>query len=603
MRVFVSVIFLTLLAAPAASAAPGDLDPTFAGGAGTERFFPSEETIGLSAVAVQPDGKIVLAGEENPGSVIVVRLLANGEFDPGFGAGGKVTTPFPGGFGEARAVAIQPDGKIVIAGEAKGALNGDFLAARYEADGTPDAGFGGGDGIEIVPVGAGEDRAEDLWLGTGGRIFLTGESRLAPNGVAAGVAVLGPNGKPDPGFSTDGVTTIETTPTEKADEGEGIVEQPDGKILIADSTGNGAGNGFTLVRLLAAGTLDPSFSGDGIVRTVIPPGKPEGADGRSTDLALLPDGRIVAAGYGFDEVGPTMKLDSKFAAVRYLADGEPDITFGGAGTGIFSRQAGEGEDAARAIALAPGGKLVLSGNYDAAPSNSSIAAMRLDPSGLVDPGFGSSGLVLRGVTAPFGEIFEDAALDPEERLVIVSRAFEGGGTTSIVVTRFLGDRQPPGAGAGPGPGPALGQSPNRPPHARMRVVPRTVSPAKLKGFSGTAGDPDGGAVAKVQIALVKLASGGATASAAVGPPTKACLVLKNANARFKTVKPKTGEACPPRWLTAKGTGIWSFKLNADLPAGRYVVYSRAVDAGGLAETSFSRQAGNRFAFRVVSPGR
>ena len=80
-------------------------------------------------MATQPDGKIVLVGSEDPGSLIVVRLLADGAFDPSFGSGGKVTTPFPGAgnFGEGRAVAIQPDGKIVVAGAAKGAVESDFL--------------------------------------------------------------------------------------------------------------------------------------------------------------------------------------------------------------------------------------------------------------------------------------------------------------------------------------------------------------------------------------------------------------------------------------------------------------------------------------------
>lgn len=575
------VVFLLALGAlaPAASARPGDLDPSFAGGAGTERFYLSAEKINLRGVATQPDGKIVLAGAEDDVGVIVVRLLEDGAFDPSFGSGGKVTTPFPGAgnFGGAEAVAVQPDGKIVIAGVAKGTANADFLVARYDANGALDPSFGGGDGIAIVPVGSEEDSAEAIAIGVGGRIFLTGDAQTLGSKRAAAVAVLQPDGKPDPSFSADGVDLVKTTGAEESDSGEGIVEQPDGKIVIADSTGNGAGNGFTLVRLLANGTLDASFDGDGIVNTPIPSATNPGAKGRTTGLALQPDGKIVAAGYGYDEVGPMAKFDSKFAAARYLASGQLDTGFGAAGSGIFTQQAGEGEDSARAVALTPSGQVLLAGFYDAAASTHSPAAMRLTPAGALDPGFGSEGLVLRGVTAPFGEEFQASALDSRERLVILSRAYEGNNMTQAVVTRILGDREPE----------PVTRAANRAPHARIKQLPKRIAAAKLKRFAGTAADPDGG-VRKVQVAVVGLVKGG-----------KACRVMKNAKARFKRVRLKRGKPCPRRWLTAKGTAKWAFKLKRQLPPGRYVVFARAVDREGLAETSFSRKAGNRRAFRVL----
>ncbi|MFN8215563.1 MAG: delta-60 repeat domain-containing protein [Solirubrobacterales bacterium] len=575
----IGALLLAGLAAPAALAAPGDLDPAFAGGAGTERFYPSDGKVFLGAVATQPDDKIVLAGFEAPGSVIVVRLLADGKFDPSFGTEGKVTTPFTGtgNFGDANAVAVQPDGKIVVAGSAKGATNTDFMVARYDADGHLDSSFGGGDGVEIFPVGLGEDTARAVALGAGGRILVAGEARSPVSGEAAAVAVLQPSGKLDPSFSTDGITLLETTGVEASDRGEGIIEQPDGKLVVADSTGNGAGNGFTLVRLLAGGAPDPSFDGDGIVRTPMPSATNPGAKGRVTSLALQPDGRIVAAGYGFDEVGPTLKFDTKFAAARYLATGALDPSFGDAGSGIFTRQVGEGDDSARALALTPSGQLLLSGGYEAAPTTESLAAVRLGPSGALDPSFGSGGIVRRGVTAQFGETWEASALDSRERLVLVSRSFEGNETTRVVVTRLLGDKPP----AGPEP------APNEAPHARIKKLPKKVRAAELKRFAGTAADPEG-SLARVQIAVTGKVRGG-----------RACLVMKNAKARLKRVKLKKGRACPQRWLTAKGTARWSFRLRGELPPGRYVVFARAVDREGGADTRFARKLGNRLAFRVI----
>lgn len=564
-----------LSAAPAAGAAPGDLDPSFGSG-GSIRLLPSNEEISLRAVATQPDLKVVLVGSDRlTKSVILVRLLPGGQMDPSFGAGGLVTTPFAD-FGDARAIVLQPDGKIVVAGAAKGAVNADFLVARYNLDGSPDKGFGGGDGIQLVPVGAGADEARAVEIGPGGHILATGFTDMGGGKTNVAVAVLKSNGEPDPAFTGDGTMTVDVT-ADDSDKGVAIAELADGRILLGDAIGAGGGDGFVLVRLLASGLPDPEFGGgDGFVVTPIPT---TGA-GRITDFALRPDGRILAAGYGFDA-----GFDEKYAAVGYLADGELDATL--AGTGIFSQQIGPGSDSAQVVELTPSGKILLAGIYDAAPSNASVALLRLDQFGALDPGFGSGGIVRRGVTAPFGEIFEDAALDAEERTVVVSTAYMGGGNTEVVVSRYLGDPRPQ-----PPPVPT-----NAAPHARMKKVPKLVKPAKLKRFSGTASDPDGHGVRRVQIALVKRAAkrGGAKASARA---VRRCLVMKSGKPSFKRVPPKTDQ-CPPRWLKAKGTKKWSFKLKGALPPGRYVVFARAVDGKGLAETKFSRKLRNRYAFRVL----
>src|SRR4051794_14333873 len=148
-----------LAAAPAASAAPGDLDPSFGSG-GIVKLLESNEESYAEAVTVQPDGKIVVAGYEE-GSTVVVRLLPNGEPDSSFGVGGKATTVIPGGENGAFAVTLQPDGKIVVAGAGKafGGVNQDFFFARYNRDGSADETFGGGDGVGLVPVGTENDGA------------------------------------------------------------------------------------------------------------------------------------------------------------------------------------------------------------------------------------------------------------------------------------------------------------------------------------------------------------------------------------------------------------------------------------------------------------
>jgi uncharacterized delta-60 repeat protein len=589
---------LGAVAAASAGAAPGQLDPTFGNG-GTVRILEGQSQIYLIAVAVAADGRIVLAGGDGTGEMLVVRLLENGEFDPSFGNDGIVTIPYPGGSGAVDALAIQPDGDVLVGGLAKGAVNEDFLVARLDVQGDPDPGFGGGDGFAVVPVGAGRDQAQALTIGVGGRILVTGEVAIT-GGRAAGVAVLTANGEPDPAFSGDGVTTIETIGSQKADTGEGIVGQPDGKIVIADDSGSGSGNGFTVVRLLAGGLPDPSFSGDGIVNTKIPS---DGAasPGRAVDLALYPDGRIVASGYGDD--GPADALDDKFAAVRYLEDGEPDPAFGPAGTGIFSQQVAPGQEFAGSVQVTPSGQPLLGGFYSAAPNYLSAAVIRLDPFGRLDPAFASGGIYRRGVDAAGGDAFVDSALDADERLVFLSEAEEGGGVKSFGITRLLGDRDPPPApprGSKGPPVPAPVPAPDRAPRTRIRPIPARLAAAKLTGFAGTASDPDGDALARVQIALVRKAAGRRKAVASSLRRARSCLDLKSPTGRFKTVKPKQGSPCPRLWLTAKGTSKWAFNLKAGLPPGAYVLFARAVDSRGLAGSSFSHAVGNRLTFRLTA---
>ena len=594
-----ALLTLALLAsaavfAPLCQAAPGDLDPTFGTG-GSERLFQNPQNTFFGAVTTQADGKVVMAGSNELAGVVLVRLLEDGAVDPSFGDGGVVSTsPFPGEYAEAAAVVVQPDGKIVIAGTAEVATNEDFLVARYLSDGRLDPSFGGG-GIVTFPVGAEDDNAYALATGAGGRILVTGTTHMGGAEMVA-VAVLRPNGELDPSFSADGVTTVESTV--KADEGTDIAEAPGGDVVVSDESGAGGGHGFTIIRLLPSGTPDPTFGTAGIAQTLIP----GGAAGRSTAVAVQPDGRIVAAGYGVDEVSGVSRPE--VAVARYLTDGELDPGFGGGGTGFFTAQLG-GEEGARFLTLTSTGKVYVAGDYEPAEGNGSPFAIRLTSAGLPDPTFGGGGVLKRPVLAPSGDYLESAALDPSERLVLLSNAHEGSGTVSVEVTRVLGDIAPPSPPASPAtPTPAPPVA-NKPPHARINAPGKKVDAAKLKGFSGTASDPEGGSVRQVQIALVRKAPGKPKATAAAVASRrggKTCLDLKSAKGGFRTVHAKKGKACPLLWLNAAGTAKWSFRLTGSLAPGNYVLYARATDDRGLAESIFSAAAGNRAAFRVTAAG-
>src|SRR5215207_4120622 len=225
------------IAVPGVAAAPGDLDPSF--GAGGKVVVPFGDQPFGRGVAIQPDGRILVAGSGgDPARFTVSRLLADGALDSSFGAGGTVTSAI-GDFAEARAVAVQPDGKIVAVGAAKGALNGDFAFVRYGAEGTPDPAFGGGDGIVVLPVGAGHDEASAVSIAADGRIYATGRSVLSPTDQGAGTAVLTAAGEPDASFSEDGTVVVQTPV--KNDQGKAVVALLDGRVLLASESGAGAG--------------------------------------------------------------------------------------------------------------------------------------------------------------------------------------------------------------------------------------------------------------------------------------------------------------------------------------------------------------------------
>jgi uncharacterized delta-60 repeat protein len=546
----------------ASAAVPGELDPSFGAGGKVQTPFGPESYAG--GVAVQPDGKILVAGtpEESKG-FSVARLLPNGSPDPSWGEGGVVTTPL-GKFASAFDVAVQPDGKVVAVGEAPGAKDEDFAIVRYLSNGKLDPGFGEG-GIVILPVGTEGDQARTVAIGPGGRIAVVGISDLPSfrNGVA--VAMLESNGNPEAAFAGDG-TTVVTTESGEDDRGEGVAFQPDDKVLIADSTGAGGGDGFTLIRLGLDGKPDSSFGGDGVVETPIP-GEGGIEEGRISDVLVQPDGKIVGGGYGFDYNGT--EFLGKFEIVRYLSNGELDPSFGSGGM-VGVRPPGE-HSFGRALGLAANGKLILGGTYDANPNpleeDEAPALMRFNPNGSLDSSFGSGGIVIGTLGAGIEEeSIEGLALQPDGKIVTTGSRYAEPGGSSGVVSRYIADFETP---------PPVPPK-NLPPHSKIKGVPHKVHQDVLKGFHGTASDPDG-TVSKVQVALVRLHSGGKAGTSAA-------------------VKPK-------KWRTAKGTAKWALKLKHPLAPGRYVVFSRAIDNQGMAESEFSRRDGNRRAFRVLAKAR
>ena len=180
---FVAVTCSVLLAS-GIHAAPGDLDVTFGGtGIITTDFFG--DTDNATAVAVQPDGKVVAAGWVQSGpdtttaDFAVARYLSDGTLDPEFGTGGMVTCDFAGSTDLGHAVAIQSDGKIIVAGEALSGAQNSFALVRYNDDGSIDTTFGN-DGKVLTPFSDRDSRAYEIVVQPDQKIVVGGDSFQAP---------------------------------------------------------------------------------------------------------------------------------------------------------------------------------------------------------------------------------------------------------------------------------------------------------------------------------------------------------------------------------------------------------------------------------------
>ncbi len=350
------------------------------------------------ASAIQADGKIIVAGSGTNGSnddFALVRYNANGLLDTTFGIGGRILTPIFNGADSVNALVIQPDGKIIAVGSANNGFNDDFAFARYNPDGTRDDTFGGF-GLGSLAIGNGDDVAKAVALQPDGKIVVVGSARNGTvNQVDFAVVRLNTNGSPDASFNGNGKVLTNFTAAESANA---VALQPDGKIIAAGTTSSGNGD-FLLARYNPNGSLDASFDGDGIVSTQFEVG---GMDIINA-VALQPDGKIVAAGFGFKlaRYNPNGALDPSFDS-----DGRVDVSVG------------NNSEAATAVAVRPNGT-ILAGGYSGIQLNSSdFTLVRFQSNGALDPTFSGDGIAIFDIENGSNDVLNAMAFDAGGRVVV-----------------------------------------------------------------------------------------------------------------------------------------------------------------------------------------
>jgi uncharacterized delta-60 repeat protein len=325
----------------------GSLDPTFGSGG-----IVQTPTGAVRAVALQPDGKIVAAGTTYA-DVRVARYDADGSLDVSFGTGGVVTTPIGTGAADAKALVLQPDGKVVVGGESSNGSQTVFTLVRYTADGSPDSTFGSG-GIVTTQVGTGSSAVTGLALQPDGKIVAEGDAVAGSSQGVPGLARYETGGSLDSTFGSGGVVTTPVLGGDNVTPGP-VVLQPDGKIVV----GATSPVGFAVIRYETDGSVDTGFDDGGVASLGLGPGN------HVTGLALQPDGKILVAGAAsFDSNSPGLLLIN-----RRNGNGSLDTSFAGSGLAAFNEWTGATGNppppASPAIALQPDGKIAAASSSSA----------------------------------------------------------------------------------------------------------------------------------------------------------------------------------------------------------------------------------------------
>jgi len=397
--------------------AAGALDTSFDGdGMATTSFGEGRDR--AQAVAIQADGKVVVAGYAYNGvrnDFAVARYHPDGSPDSSFDADGRLTTAFSSytyTSDYAYAVAFQPDGKILVAGESGSA----FALARYHPDGTLDTTFDG-DGKVATPVGS-SSYGRALAIQDDGKVVVAGYSYTGGNYDFA-MARFNPNGVLDTTFDGDGkvITPIGTS----YDYANCLAIQPDGKIVVAGYSYNGSQYDFALARYNPDGSLDAEFDDDGKLTT------PIATDSYAYSVAIQPDGKIVVGGYAWSN------YNTELALVRYNSSGSLDATFDG--DGVFRTQVGTSTSYGYALAVQRDGKIVAAGSTW--NGSTDFALVRVNAGGTLDTTFHGTGKV----ATPIGSGTDEAralAVQPDGRLVVAGFA-DKGGQDDFAVVRYQGD--------------------------------------------------------------------------------------------------------------------------------------------------------------------
>jgi uncharacterized delta-60 repeat protein len=376
LRIF--LIAIALLCDYTLDADTGDLDPTFDGdGKVTTDFAGSFDEI--NGAVLQSDGKIVVVGATVNGGnfdFAIARYNSNGSLDTSFDLDGKASLDFAGDLDQALDVAIQSNGRIVVAGSADIA-NHNIALVRYLSDGSLDVTFDD-DGKVTTEFGTNGALADSIAIQSNGKIVIAGHTVSTTADFV--VARYNTDGSLDTTFGFDGIVT---TDFGNRDEGNELVIQPDGKIVVAGRTAAAGFSDFALARFNPDGSPDTTFDSDGKLTTDF-----ASTIDSASALVIQADGKLIAGG---QSTTPPGNINTDFAMARYNTNGTLDLTFDSDGK-VLTDFAGS-FDSISALAIHTDGKIIAAGRSTVSSNNDDFAISRHNTDGSLDTNFNFDGKV------------------------------------------------------------------------------------------------------------------------------------------------------------------------------------------------------------------
>jgi uncharacterized delta-60 repeat protein len=402
----------------------GLLDPTFSG----DGYLI--DSLGLSSptfedVVVQPDGKVLGVGHTSPVNLprvpLVAQFNADGTLDTTFNSTGYNQLYMGFGFGKFFAAALQGDKLIAVGEGSDGSVGEQTILARFNADGTLDPTFDQ-DGLLFLNASPNDEHAYAVAVRPDNKIVVAGSVQVQSGSSQYRALVLRllDNGGLDTSFGGTGKVEV--------DVGDGsfaaatAVLSPsvvDGKIVIAGystTSTSGPNQSFVVARLTNFGALDPTFDGDGIVKTT-----PAAGHHAAAAAALTLDGKIVLAGQSTVN-DPTGSPRSATAVLRYNTDGSLDTTFGG--TGYSITDLGTNGTTLTGMVVQSDGRIVAVGTAGVGQGQLSIV-LRYNVDGTLDPTFGEGaptlmpGVVVTDIAPNTPDQFLAVKLQTDGRIVAV----------------------------------------------------------------------------------------------------------------------------------------------------------------------------------------
>jgi len=356
-----------------------------------------------SSIIIQKDGKIVVGGyamtELGGNKFAVARFNTNGSIDNSFDADGRQTTLIGDASSTSYSIALQDDGKTVMAGYATVAGINRFAVARYNTNGSLDNSFNGS-GIQIANLGSDIQIGNSVEIQKNGKIIIAGYTFNGSNNDFA-VARFNPDGRPDNTFDTDGILTTDIQ-NASDDYAGSVAIQNDDKIIVAGYSFINSNAAFVLIRYNTDGSLDNTFDIDGKLV-----GDYNQGNTSVNAIVVQSDGKVVTAGTTWNG------SNYDFAIVRYNANGSLDITFSDDGKQIT--EFGSNEEGISLVVQADG-KIIVGGN-----SNTTFAIARYNTDGSLDATFSDDGKLL--IAMGFSDLAKSVALQADGKIIFVGHTY------------------------------------------------------------------------------------------------------------------------------------------------------------------------------------